>query len=149
MAKAPDHIDLRVNIEYARADTTVHACPPGDCGTMPCCDRTPFEVPPTDRMALDPADVTCGKALDLSPADAAVYRRSADAAIAVMQAPTSPQDDAEGSVGIPGTPERHRATEGDGSNERRLVWFTTAELNAEVTRRLLAALDATPDHGKA
>lgn len=26
---------------------------------MPCCGRTPFEVPRTDRITLDPALVTC------------------------------------------------------------------------------------------
>lgn len=26
---------------------------------MPCCGRTPFEVPATDRMTLDPKLVTC------------------------------------------------------------------------------------------
>ena len=26
---------------------------------MPCCGLTPFEVPRTDRMTLDPALVTC------------------------------------------------------------------------------------------
>lgn len=40
----------------------VHACPPGDSGTMPCCGRTPFEVPEWHRMTVDPALVTCGKA---------------------------------------------------------------------------------------
>jgi len=36
----------------------VHACPPPDSGIMPCCGRTPFEVPSTDRMtSTEP--VTC------------------------------------------------------------------------------------------
>lgn len=38
---------------------TVHLCPPGDSGLMPCCNRTPFEVPRTDRMTLDRSLVTC------------------------------------------------------------------------------------------
>jgi hypothetical protein len=39
-----------------------HACPPDDGGgLMPCCGLTPFEVPRTDRMTLDPELVTCGK----------------------------------------------------------------------------------------
>jgi len=37
----------------------VHACPPDGLGLMPCCGRTPFEVPRTDRLTLDPALVTC------------------------------------------------------------------------------------------
>jgi hypothetical protein len=39
----------------------IHACPPGDEGLMPCCERTPFEVPEDDRMTLDPEQVTCGR----------------------------------------------------------------------------------------
>lgn len=37
----------------------VHACPPDGSGITPCCSRTPFELPRTDRMATDPALVTC------------------------------------------------------------------------------------------
>ena len=39
---------------------TTHHCPPEGSGVMPCCGRTPFEVSRTDRMAEDPALVTCG-----------------------------------------------------------------------------------------
>jgi len=38
---------------------TVHRCPEDDSGVMPCCGLTPFEVPLTDRMTLDPTLVTC------------------------------------------------------------------------------------------
>lgn len=38
---------------------TTHQCPPEGSGTMPCCDRTPFEVPDSDRMTLEPELVTC------------------------------------------------------------------------------------------
>lgn len=38
---------------------TTHQCPP-EGGVMPCCGLTPFEVPSTDRITLDPALVTCG-----------------------------------------------------------------------------------------
>lgn len=37
----------------------VHRCPPGDSGVTPCCGRTPFELPRTDRMTDDPRLVTC------------------------------------------------------------------------------------------
>jgi hypothetical protein len=41
-----------------------HACPvpfeDGGDGLMPCCGRTPFEVPPWHRMTLAAAMVTCG-----------------------------------------------------------------------------------------
>lgn len=39
----------------------VHACPgAGDGGIMPCCGRTPFEVPRTHRMTATET-VTCGQ----------------------------------------------------------------------------------------
>lgn len=38
---------------------TVHACPPGESGIMPCCGRTPFEVDPSDRITASPSAVTC------------------------------------------------------------------------------------------
>jgi len=37
----------------------VHACPPHGAAMTPCCARTPFELPRTDRMTLDPGAVTC------------------------------------------------------------------------------------------
>ncbi|MFF7837594.1 hypothetical protein ACFZC6_01970 [Streptomyces ossamyceticus] len=41
----------------------VHGCPPDGSGLTPCCGRTPFELPRTDRMATDPALVTCQPAV--------------------------------------------------------------------------------------
>jgi hypothetical protein len=38
-----------------------HLCPPGGSGIMPCCGKTPFEVPRTDRMTEDKDKVTCNK----------------------------------------------------------------------------------------
>lgn len=43
------------------ADTgeeTVHGCPPDDSGLTPCCGRTPFELPRTDRISSE-VPVTC------------------------------------------------------------------------------------------
>lgn len=37
----------------------VHACPPGDAAVTPCCGRTPFELPRSDRITLHPTLVTC------------------------------------------------------------------------------------------
>jgi hypothetical protein len=37
----------------------VHRCPRFGSGITPCCERTPWELPRTDRMTLDPALVTC------------------------------------------------------------------------------------------
>lgn len=39
---------------------TVHACPPDGSGLTPCCGRTPFELPRTDRMTVHLDRVTCG-----------------------------------------------------------------------------------------
>ncbi len=38
----------------------VHHTPPIGTGTFPCCGKTPFEVPGTDRMTHDAALVSCG-----------------------------------------------------------------------------------------
>ncbi|HMM95319.1 hypothetical protein [Phycicoccus sp.] len=40
------------------ADVTVHACPPDGEFVTPCCGRSPFELPMTDRMTVDDT-VTC------------------------------------------------------------------------------------------
>lgn len=37
----------------------VHRCPPGTASTTPCCGRTPFQLPRTDRMTEDPELMTC------------------------------------------------------------------------------------------
>lgn len=38
----------------------VHMCPPEGSGLMPCCGRTPFEVPRWEhRITLQPSLVTC------------------------------------------------------------------------------------------
>lgn len=36
----------------------IHACPPEGSGVMPCCGKTPFEVPSIDRMTST-EEVTC------------------------------------------------------------------------------------------
>jgi len=41
------------------AAEVVHLCPPDDFMTTPCCGRTVFEVPPDQRLTLDPSAVTC------------------------------------------------------------------------------------------
>ena len=41
------------------APETIHACPPDGSGLMPCCGKTPFELPRSDRMTANPAAVTC------------------------------------------------------------------------------------------
>jgi hypothetical protein len=57
----------RVEENIARLnDTTVtHQCPPDGATTMPCCDRTPFEVTGNDRMTQDAARVTCAPTGDV------------------------------------------------------------------------------------
>jgi hypothetical protein len=37
----------------------VHQSPPGDAAVTPCCGKSPFELPATDRMTIDPISVTC------------------------------------------------------------------------------------------
>ena len=40
----------------------IHALPmPGDGGVAPCCGKTPFELPRTDRMTATDSLVTCGR----------------------------------------------------------------------------------------
>lgn len=38
---------------------TTHACPTEGSGITPCCSKTPFELPSTDRMTLHTYLVTC------------------------------------------------------------------------------------------
>lgn len=40
-------------------DTIVHACPPDGSGLMPCCGRSPIDVPLTERISMDGTAVTC------------------------------------------------------------------------------------------
>lgn len=40
-------------------DETVHACPPSGEGLTPCCGKSPFDLPRTDHITMDPALVTC------------------------------------------------------------------------------------------
>ncbi|MGW2720814.1 hypothetical protein [Streptomyces sp. NPDC001492] len=44
--------------EEARPTETVHRCPPDGSGLTPCCGRTPFELPISDRISSE-APVTC------------------------------------------------------------------------------------------
>ncbi|MGI8667924.1 MAG: hypothetical protein ACR2N4_18155 [Jatrophihabitans sp.] len=44
----------------------VHAAPAHGLSFTGCCDRTLFELPPSERISSDPARVTCGR---LSPTD--------------------------------------------------------------------------------
>lgn len=45
--------------EDAGPDEVTHACPPGDSALTPCCGLTPFELPLTDQLTLDPELVDC------------------------------------------------------------------------------------------
>jgi hypothetical protein len=63
---APSDLAAAFNVPVAEGyvntnapETVVHACPPSDDGLTPCCGKTPFEFPATDRMTLDMALVTC------------------------------------------------------------------------------------------
>jgi hypothetical protein len=76
MARTPDRITVRVAVEVE----ITHRCPPSGSGTMPCCRRTPFEVPSYHRMTLDPNLVTClGPAqFDGSPAGPVIEGTSSE-----------------------------------------------------------------------
>lgn len=43
----------------SRGYSLIHRCPIGDSSTMPCCGRTPFEVPRADRLTTVEEMVTC------------------------------------------------------------------------------------------
>ena len=58
---------VRAAIVALQDDEVTHACPPGDAAVTPCCGRTPFELPRTDRMTLDPTLVTCARAAGGAP----------------------------------------------------------------------------------
>lgn len=47
------------NPDRTPAPEVVHGCPPDGSGLTPCCGRTPFELPRTDRMSTSPDAVTC------------------------------------------------------------------------------------------
>lgn len=38
---------------------TIHRCPPVGSDIMPCCGRSPFEVPMDDQLTTDDGQVTC------------------------------------------------------------------------------------------
>ncbi len=48
------------NLIRAHEGGEVHRAPPIGTGMFPCCGKTPFEVPETDRMTNDPLLVSCG-----------------------------------------------------------------------------------------
>lgn len=48
---APDNTEARAE--------TVHGCPPDGSGLTPCCGRTPFELPRTDRISSEADAITC------------------------------------------------------------------------------------------
>jgi hypothetical protein len=49
---------IQATIDEAHREI-IHRCPIGDSNIMPCCNRTPWEIPMTDRMTVDPKLVTC------------------------------------------------------------------------------------------
>lgn len=50
----------RLNTLVVGAENTIiHACPPDGSGLMPCCGRSPIDVPLTERISLDGSTITC------------------------------------------------------------------------------------------
>lgn len=45
--------------EARQANSVIHFCPPYNSGMMPCCGKTPFEVPETDRLSTEFKEATC------------------------------------------------------------------------------------------
>lgn len=43
----------------APENEVIHHCPPNGKATMPCCGRTPFEVPRSERITSQLSEVTC------------------------------------------------------------------------------------------
>lgn len=54
------------DVRRSAAAEVVHAAPVDGFSFTPCCDRTPQELPPYDRVGRWPDEVTCGR---LSEAD--------------------------------------------------------------------------------
>lgn len=56
-------LDLAIYLRGLIEETheVTHRCPPDGSGIMPCCGRTGFEVPPSDRITVHPTLVTCGR----------------------------------------------------------------------------------------
>ncbi|MET8080060.1 hypothetical protein [Streptomyces sp. NPDC005303] len=56
----PEHRDAPAAVQAQPGETqeTVHGCPPDGSGLTPCCGRTPFELPLTDRISSE-EPVTC------------------------------------------------------------------------------------------
>lgn len=46
----------------------IHLCPDGGESITQCCDKTPFELPKTDRITADRSKVTCGKSQEAEKA---------------------------------------------------------------------------------
>lgn len=68
-----------------------HQCPPrGASGIMPCCGRTPVEVPRTDRMTYKPSLVNCSVFTELEQRISGVVdhaNQRLDEAIAALDDP--------------------------------------------------------------
>jgi hypothetical protein len=47
---------------FGDGEAIVHAWPLLDMELMPCCGRKMMDVPLTERIAIDPSEITCGKA---------------------------------------------------------------------------------------
>lgn len=69
---------------------TVHRCPPGDAPVTPCCGRSPFELPDTDRMTEQAHLVTCQLWADPS---VSVLDDLRALQVSVQQEATQPVDD--------------------------------------------------------
>ncbi|WP_406730925.1 hypothetical protein [Streptomyces sp. NBC_01794] len=68
----------------------IHRCPSKGSGITPCCGKTPFELPTTDRISIDPFEATCGEPTP-APAPAPELRGQIAAAINYALLPVMPR----------------------------------------------------------
>jgi hypothetical protein len=53
--------DKLAEMEVEEGWTTIHLSPPEGSGLFPCCGKSPFEVPRSDRVTLDAAKASCSR----------------------------------------------------------------------------------------
>lgn len=63
--KAGDFATRPITPTHHRSVEVVHAAPVDGLSFTGCCDRTLLELPRTERVSRDPAQVSCGRLSDL------------------------------------------------------------------------------------
>lgn len=94
----PDTLDADEEVERAEV---VHGCPPDGSGLTPCCRRTPFELPPGDRISSE-APVTCHGAPDIDLTESDIDRMMENGTPAQIVAPEETTPKTKGWGGMRG-----------------------------------------------